>query len=141
MRVAPVSKTVQSHLLAAARPLTEPKGTVVFRRDDPAFGVFLIQKGSVSLRLETGEGKAILVRKATRDSIIGLPSTLSGGRYSLTAVTLEKSELALIERPALLELIKRDPSLGLELLRALGEEVAEMRAVLASQPTPALAAV
>jgi CRP-like cAMP-binding protein len=141
MRVAPVSKTVQSHLLAAARPLTEPKGAVIFRRDDPAFGVFLIQKGSVSLRLETGEGKAILVRKATRDSIIGLPSTLSGGRYSMTAVTLEKSELALIERPALLELIKSDSALGLELLRALGEEVAEMRAVLASQPVPALAAV
>src|SRR5260370_3380842 len=141
MRVAPVSKTVQSHLLAAARPLTESKGAVVFRRDDPAFGVFLIQKGSISLRLETGEGKAILVRKATRDSIIGLPSTLSGGRYSLTAVTLEKSELALIERPALLELIQRDPSLGLELLRALGGGVAEMRAVLASQPTPALAAI
>jgi CRP-like cAMP-binding protein len=141
MRVAPVSKTVQSHLLAAARPLTEPKGAVLFRRDDPAFGVFLIRRGSVSLRLEAGEGKAILVRKATRDSIIGLPSTLSGGRYSMTAVTLEKSELALIERPALLDLIKNDSALGLELLRALGEEVAEMRAVLASQPTPALAAV
>ena len=141
MRVAPVSKTVQSHLLAAARPLNEPKGAVLFRRDDPAFGVFLIRKGSVSLRLETGEGKAILVRKATRDSIIGLPSTLSGSRYSLTAVTLEKSEFALIERPALLELIKRDSSLGLELLRALGEEVAEMRSVLASQPAPAMAAV
>jgi CRP-like cAMP-binding protein len=141
MRVAPVSKTVQSHLLAAARPVTEPKGAVLFRRDEPAFGVYLVRKGSVSLRLEAGEGRAILVRKATRDSIIGLPSTLSGGRYSLTAVTLEKSELALIERSALLELIKRDPSLGLELLRALGEEVTQMRAVLASQPAPALAHV
>lgn len=141
MRVAPVSKTVQSHLLAAARPVTEPKGTVLFRRDEPAFGVFLVLKGSVSLRLEAGEGRAILVRKATRDSIIGLPATLSGGRYSLTAVTLEKSELGLIDRAALLALIKGDPNLGLELLRALGEEVTQMRAVLASQPALAPAAV
>jgi CRP-like cAMP-binding protein len=139
MRVAPVSKTIQSHLLAAARPLTQPKGTVLFRRDEPAFGIFLVLKGSISLRLEAGEGRAILVRKATRDSIIGLPATLSGGRYSLTAVTLEKSDLALIDRPVLLELIKGDPSLGLELLRALGEEVTQMRAILASQPAPALA--
>ena len=139
MRVAPVSKTVQSHLLAAARPVTEPKGAVLFRRDEPAFGIFLVQKGSISLRLESGEGKAILVRTATPGSIIGLPATLSGGRYSLTAVTREKSELALIDRPVLLALIKGDSSLGLELLRALGEEVAQMRAVLASQPAAALA--
>jgi CRP/FNR family cyclic AMP-dependent transcriptional regulator len=132
MRVAPVSKTVQSQLLAAARPATEPKGAVLFRRDEPSFGIFLVLKGSVSLRLESTEGRAILDRKVTPDSIIGLPATLSGGRYSLTAVTLEKSELALIERPVLLELIKGNPSLGLELLRALGEEVAQMRSILAS---------
>ena len=137
MRVAPVSKSVQSHLLAAARPVTEPKGTVLFQRDDLAFGIFLVRKGSISLRLESGEGKAILVRTVSPGSIIGLPATLSGGRYSLTAVTREKSELALIDRPTLLELIKGNPTVGLELLRALGEEVAQMRAVLASQPAPA----
>lgn len=137
MRVAPVSKSVQSHLLAAARPVTEPKGAILFRRDEPAFGIFLVQKGSISLRLESGEGKAILVRTATPGSIIGLPATLSGGRYSLTAVTREKSELALIDRPVLLALIKANPSVGLELLRALGEEVGQMRAVLASSPASA----
>ncbi|MFI5114870.1 MAG: Crp/Fnr family transcriptional regulator [Terriglobales bacterium] len=137
MRVATVSKTVQSHLLAAARPVTEPKGAVLFHRDDPAFGIFLVRKGSISLRLESGEGRAILVRTVKPGSIIGLPATLSGGRYSLTAVTREKSELALIDRPTLLALIKGNPNLGLELLRALGEEVAQMRAVLASQPAPA----
>jgi CRP/FNR family transcriptional regulator len=100
-------------------------------------GIFLVRKGSISLRLESTEGRAILVRTVSPGSIIGLPATLSGGRYSLTAVTREKSELALIDRPTLLALIKGDPNLGLELLRALGEEVAQMRAVLASQPAPA----
>ena len=133
MRVAPVSQTVQSKLLAKARRVPEPKGAVLFRRDEPAFGIFLVRKGSISLRLESAEeGKPILDRTVTRDSIVGLPGTLSGGRYSLTAVTLEKSELALVERLALIQLIKSDPSIGVELMRALGEEVLQMRATLAS---------
>jgi len=77
-------------------------------------------------------------RTVTPDSIVGLPSTLSGGRYSLTAVTLEESELALVDRPVLTELVKSDPTIGLELMRALGEEVLQMRAILASTPTAVL---
>jgi CRP-like cAMP-binding protein len=114
--------------------MPEPKGAVLFRRDEPAFGIFLIRKGSLSLRLESTEGRAILDRTVTRDSIVGLPGTLSGGRYSLTAVTLEESELALVDRLALIEIIKGDPSIGLELTRALGEEVLQMRATLVSAP-------
>jgi len=138
MRVAPVSQTTQSHLLAKARGVTEPKGAVLFRRGEPAFGIFLLRKGSLSLRLESGEGKVLVDRTATPDSIIGLPSTLSGGRYSLTAVTLEESDLALVDRAALIELLKSDPSIGLELMRALGDEVLQMRAILASTPTAVL---
>jgi CRP-like cAMP-binding protein len=134
MRVAPVSQTAQSQLLAKARGVTEPKGAVLFRRDEPAFGIFLVRKGSISLRLESGKGKAILDRTVTRDSILGLPGTLSGGRYSLTAVTLEESELAFVERLALIELVKGDPGIGLELMCALGEELLQMRATLASAP-------
>jgi CRP/FNR family cyclic AMP-dependent transcriptional regulator len=132
MRVAQLSQTAQSQLLAKARQAREPEGAVLFRRGEPAFGIFLVRKGSISLRLESEEGNAILDRTVTRDSIVGLPGTLSGGRYSLTAVTLEESEFAFVDRLALIELIKGDPSIGLELMRALGEEVLQMRATLAS---------
>jgi CRP-like cAMP-binding protein len=135
MRVAPVSPIAYSQLLAQAHRVQEPKSAVLFRRDEPAFGIFLVQKGSISLRLESDEGQAILDRTVTEDSIVGLPSTLSGGRYSLTAVTLEESELAFVDRHALVELIRSEPSLGLELMRALGEEVLQMRATLASAAT------
>jgi len=114
--------------------VTEPKGAVLFRRDEPAFGVFLVRKGSISLRLESGEGKVLWDRTVTRDSIVGLPATVAGGRYSLTAVTLEESEVAFVGRQALIQLLKDDPSIGLELMRALGEEVLQTRALLASTP-------
>jgi CRP/FNR family transcriptional regulator len=134
MKVAPVSDHVQSQLLAIARPITQPKGAVLFRRDEPTMGIFLLRKGSVSLRLEAEGGEAILARTAMQGSVIGLPATLSGGRYSLTAVTLEECELAQIDRSALLEFIQENAAIGLELLCALGEEVNAMRTVLASRP-------
>lgn len=128
------SPTVQSELLAKAALRTEPKGAVLFRRGEPSIGIFLVRKGSISLRLESGEGTAILDRTVTRDAIVGLPATLSGGRYSLTASTLEESEVAFVERQTLLELLKSNPGIGLEIVHALGEEVVQMREVLASTP-------
>ena len=139
MRVAPVSQEVLNQLVAPAVRTTEPKDAVLFRRDEPAFGIFVVLKGSVSLRLESVSGTAIIDRTVTPDSIIGLPAALSGGRYSLTAVTLEESELACLNLQALFELIKTDPKVGMEVMHALGDEVHQMRAILASEP-PALEA-
>ena len=126
------SQTVQSQLLAKAILRTEPKGAVLFRRGEPSLGVFLVRNGSISLRLESKDGEAILDRTVTRDAIVGLPATLSGGRYSLTAVTLEETELAFVARENLLELVGSNPAIGFEILHTLGEEVVQMREVLAS---------
>jgi CRP-like cAMP-binding protein len=134
MRVAPVSESVQSRLLSVSRRITEPIGAVLFRRNKPAFGIFLICKGSVRLWLEGEHGELVWERTATSDSILGLPGTLSGNRYSLTAVVLEKSDLAFVDRSALLEVIQKDTSVGLELMRALGEEIVQMRAVYGMRP-------
>lgn len=129
-----LSETLQPLLLAKASLRKEPKGAVLFRRGEPSLGVFLVRTGSISLRLESKKNEAILDRTIMRDGIVGLPATLSGGRYSLTALTLEESELAFVERDALLELVKNTPAIGFEILRVLGEEVVEMREILASIP-------
>jgi len=134
MRVAPVSSRIQEALLAQSEFRVEPAGIVLFRRGEAAFGIFLVQTGSVSLRLE-GDGEAtILDRIADPGSIVGLPGTLSGPSYSLTAVTLEPCQLAFIEREKLLSAIKKDSDLGMELMRALGDEIISMRKVLVSPP-------
>ena len=85
------------------------------------------------LQLES-DGKAIFDRTVLKDDIVGLPSTLAGGRYSLTAVTLEESELAFVESLSVIELMKRESDVSLEVLQALGEEVTRMRDIVASTP-------
>jgi len=94
----------------------------------------MVSKGSISLRLEGEGGKAIWDRTVTTASIVGLPATLAGGRYSLTAVTLEECELGFVNRQALLQLVESDSGLGLDLMRALGDEVLQVRELLLSTP-------
>ena len=107
---------------------------MLFHRTDPASGVFLICKGRVALKLEVGEhGVAVLKRTAAQDAVLGLPGTLSQGQYSLTAIAVEDSEVAFVDRAALLELIKADSNgVGLEIIRLLVEEVVRIRELLAS---------
>ena len=64
-----VSGTAQSHLLAMAQRVTKSKDAVLFRSGEPAFGVFLVRKGSVGLRLEA--------RRGTHCGIVPLPETPS----------------------------------------------------------------
>jgi CRP/FNR family transcriptional regulator, cyclic AMP receptor protein len=134
MRVAAVSPDVQSRILTIARRLTEPRGGVLFRRGEPPSGIFLVLSGNVSLRLESDGNNPLWERIVEKDSIVGLPASLSGSRYSLTAIVLDPSDVAFVERWALLELIKNDPAVGLELIRALSEEIVEMRAVMSGAP-------
>jgi len=128
------SETVQSELLANATLVKQPKGAVLFRRGEPSIGIFLVKNGSVSLRLESGEAKPIFERTVARDAVVGLPATISGDRYSLTALTLEQSELAYIERQTLIELMRSNPAVAFEIMHALGEEVLRMREILAAAP-------
>jgi len=97
MRVGGNFKRCAGQLLALSAKKTMPKGAVLFRRGEPAFGVFLVIKGRVSLRLEGQHGAVLWERTVTPDSIIGLPGTLVGGRHSLTAQTLEETELAFVK--------------------------------------------
>jgi CRP-like cAMP-binding protein len=130
MSVAQIFPHIRKALLEESSPRVEPAGVVLFRRDQPAFGLFLVRTGSVSLRLDGAGTKVIIDRTAGPGSIVGLPATLSQSRYSLTAVTLKKCHLAFIERETLLATLRKNTELCLELLGALGEEVISMREVL-----------
>ena len=125
MNTTAVSSSVRSKLLTVAHRMSEPKGSVLFHRNDPASGVFLICTGRVALKLEVGQhGVAVLNRTVMQDAVLGLPGTLSQGQYSLTAIAVEDSEVAFVDRAALLKLIKADSNgVGLEIIRLLGEEV------------------
>jgi CRP-like cAMP-binding protein len=134
MRVARAFPHIQEELLEESSPRIEPAGVVLFRRDQPAFGIFLVGTGSVSLRFDRTH-TTVLDRIAGRGSILGLPATLSGSAYSLTAVTRERCRLAFLERERLLKMLRNNTEVCLQLLGVLGEEVISVRDVMCGVPT------
>jgi CRP-like cAMP-binding protein len=108
------------------------KGTVLFRRGDPANGVFLIRKGKVNLHLD-GKTRLYPPRILGRGAIIGLPATLCGETYSLTAEVSEDAVLAFVPRENFLALMAKDTKLCLEAMNLLGKEIASIRSALVSR--------
>lgn len=137
MKIAAISPKAMSQLSAKAELFAEPKDAVLFRRGERPFGIFILRRGSISLRLEGDDGNVFSDITVTPDSIVGLPACLSDSRYSLTAQTLEECDVGFVGQKTLTDLIIGDPQIGLELMRSLGEEIGQMRQQILPAPATA----
>jgi CRP-like cAMP-binding protein len=119
---------LQLELRRLSSTLRRRKGSFLFRRGDPSKGVFLIRKGKVSLRLDGGD-KLLPSRVLGSGSILGLPATLAGATYSLTAEASEDAELDFVAREDFLALMGKDAQLCLQAMNLLSKEIASLRSV------------
>jgi len=100
----------------------EPANSVLFRRGEPARGVYLVQSGVVELSLEAERTRKLINRTAGPGSIVGLPAAVSGEPYSLTATTLSTCDFLFVEPDRVVQLLRSDPGLALPLLETLAHE-------------------
>jgi CRP-like cAMP-binding protein len=119
---------LQKQLRAIATQVDRAAGEVLFRRGDAVQGAFLVLEGAVWMGLDE-EHRRYPERLLGPGCVLGLPATLSGEPYSLTAKAQEKARLGFVPRGAVLRLLSSDSSLSLEVLRVLSEEISEMRAL------------
>lgn len=119
-----VPEQVQHKLEALAFTRQERSNVVLFRRGEPAKGVYIIRKGSVVLSFSDRRH-----RTAGQGWVLGLPAMFSGEPYSLTAVTAESCEFAFIPRDKVIEFVHLNPGLAVHLLEVLASEVSAMRGV------------
>lgn len=114
-----------------AVPVTYPRAALIFEQGEPASGIFLVRKGAVRMTIKSGKTD-ILMRIAREGSVLGLPATMSGHPYSLTARAMQTSELGFVEREALIAAVRKNPALGLQILQMLSEDVRTARLAMAS---------
>src|SRR6476469_2258629 len=105
------SSDLETEFGQLGRIVFKAKGTILFARGDAVSGAFLIRSGQISLGLDY-ETPVYPARILGPGAIIGLPATVSGNPYSLTARAVEDSELTFVPRDSLLECLKDDPLLG-----------------------------
>jgi CRP/FNR family transcriptional regulator, cyclic AMP receptor protein len=120
------SPELQAELEHLATIVFKAKGTTLFRRGDDVSGVFLIRSGRVSLGLDC-KTPIYPARILGPGAIAGLPATVSGNPYSLTAKVIEDSELAFIPRDAVLECLHSNPALCFQVMEMLSGEISDIR--------------
>jgi CRP-like cAMP-binding protein len=120
------SPELQAKLERLATIVFKPKGANLFRRGDDVSGVFLIRRGQVSLALDC-ETPVYPARILGPGAIAGLPATVSGNPYSLTAKVVEDAELAFVPRDAVLECLHSDPILCFQVMDMLSGEISGIR--------------
>src|SRR5580658_1943336 len=87
-------------------PATYPRGAVLFTEGQNPRGVYILCNGRVKLFGASAAGKAVIFRIAEPGEIIGLPSTLSGKPYELTAEALEPTQANFVRREDFLAFLR-----------------------------------
>jgi CRP-like cAMP-binding protein len=126
---------LREHLEAIAIEVFKPRGSVLFRRGDEASGVFVVRSGRVRLGLGCDE-RLYPSRDLSAGALVGLPATMSGEPYSLTAEVLEDSRLGFVEREAVLGLLQKNSTLSFQVMQLLSEEISGMRSAMKQRIQP-----
>ncbi len=75
-----------------------PTGSVLFAEGDAARGVFILGSGRVKMSICSGEGKTLILRLAEPGDVLGIPATLSGNPYEVTACAIGPCRCAFVKR-------------------------------------------
>jgi cyclic nucleotide-binding protein len=122
---AEVSLELQEKLRSIATSVPGKKGTILFRTGQPGRGAFLIRSGRIRLTLDGNSSYPARILRA--GALVGLPASFSAEPYSLTAEAVDDCELNFIPRDQMLNLLRRDPEAGLQIVQMLSEEVSRIR--------------
>lgn len=98
------------------------KSSILFRRGDQAAGMFVILSGKVILDYGVDSANG---RPCGPGALVGLPSTITGTTYSMTATVTEDAELSFWSPERLHSLVRARPDVSRLLLAILREKIAE----------------
>ncbi len=101
-----LSRPALAALDSISSSATYPKDAVLFVEGQEPRGVFVICNSRVKLSTNSAGGQSLIVRIAEPGEIVGLPGTLSGTTYELTAEALEPVQANFIPRNAFMQYLK-----------------------------------
>lgn len=119
------SEALCEALASAGKSEQFEKGVVLFRQGEQVRGVYVVKTGRVQLSLV--DRGAVSGRIAGAGSVLGLPATMTGNVYSLTAQALEPAVVLFVTRQDVLGLLRRYPEFCFEVVEILAQEVGHMR--------------
>ena len=116
-----LSRSLLDILEQQSEKVTKSASEVLFRRGDPAAGMFVVLSGKVKLDMGVD---SVLSGSCGPGAVVGLLSALTGRNYSMTATVTEDAELGFWSPEALDSLLRGRPDLCRPLLAILGVHIA-----------------
>ena len=100
---------------------TYPPNAILFAEGQKSRGVFIICNGRVKLSASSEYGKSITVCVAEAGMIVGLPSTISGKPYEVTAEVLDPLQANFVPREAYLQFVRQHSEVALLVTETLNQ--------------------
>lgn len=107
-----------------------PEDRVLFSQGEPSTGLYILHAGSGRLIMTTALGDPIVDTPVSAGTLLGLPGVIGNQPYSLTARVDRGADVRYISRDDFAQLMLREPTLSLQVLRVLAAEVRTARAAL-----------
>jgi CRP/FNR family cyclic AMP-dependent transcriptional regulator len=106
---------------AISSSATYPKGAVLFVEGQAARGIFVICHGRVKLTAGATDGKTLILRIAESGEVVGLPGTISGKPYEVTAETLEPVQANFVSRDDFLHFLRTHGEVAVRVAEILSD--------------------
>ena len=120
-------------LAAITSAATYPKGATLFVEGQSPRGVFVLCSGKVKLSTSSADGRSLILRISEPGEVLGLPATVTGKPYELTADVIEPTQANFISRADFLLFLREHGEAALRVAQQLGETyhsaIAEMRTI------------
>ncbi|HEV2454686.1 MAG TPA: Crp/Fnr family transcriptional regulator [Verrucomicrobiae bacterium] len=99
------------------------KDEYLFHEGDPARGFYIVQKGAVNIHRVTASGKEQVIHVfRTGDSFAEVALATPTG-YPADARAIEATQVLLVQKDGILELLKRQPELALRMLGSMSSHL------------------
>jgi CRP/FNR family cyclic AMP-dependent transcriptional regulator len=102
---------------------TIAEGQVIFDMGDVGDCLYILRSGHVHIYVENTTGEKIVLGEFEPGEVFGEISLLDGGPRTATAIAMEKSELFVLTREDLQELISKHPHAAIDLLTMVGRRL------------------
>jgi CRP/FNR family cyclic AMP-dependent transcriptional regulator len=128
-----LSTLAVQRLSAITHASSYPKGATLFLEGQAGRGVFILCSGRVKLSTSSIDGRTLIVRLSEPGEVLGLPATVTGTPYELTAEVIEPAQANFVSSEDFLSFLSEFGDVAVRVAQLLGQTyhaaVAEMRTI------------
>lgn len=99
------------------------RGETIFQQGDPGDALFVVVTGRVKISTRTGEGTEVFFDVLQTNDAFGEIALIDNQPRTASAIALEESQLLVVSRPHFMQLLEKDPTVSIHLLKLFCQRI------------------